>query len=98
MLLRELAALFLRRNALLLENVEKAIGAKDAVALHDAAHAYKGAVNHFSATKLSESAFALEQKGGAGDFFGTESLLAALRNGASSLEEELREYTRSSGN
>ncbi len=98
LLLRELAALFLRRNALLLENVEKAIGAKDAVALHDAAHAYKGAVNHFSATKLSESAFALEQKGGAGDFFGTESLLAALRNGASSLEEELREYTRSSGN
>ncbi len=92
-LLKELANLFLQRNMFLLRNVEKAIETKNATALHDAAHAYKGAVNHFSATAIKALAFALESKGRVGDLTGTESLFARLLDHGRILQEELRAYT-----
>jgi two-component system, sensor histidine kinase and response regulator len=91
-LLRELAGLFLQRNALLLENVDKAIRAKDAAALHEAAHAYKGAVNHFSAAGIKDIVFTLEKKGSAGDLSGTDSLFVQLNDGVNLLLKELQAY------
>jgi two-component system, sensor histidine kinase and response regulator len=91
-LLRELASLFIKRNTLLLQNVKKAIRAKDPEALHDAAHAYKGAVNHFAATKVRELAFSLENIGRAGDLAGAEALFDQLRESVKVLLEELQGY------
>jgi len=96
-LLKELAVLFLQRSTALLENVEKAINTKDPDALHNAAHAYKGAVNHFSATKIRALAFALERKGRTGNLVGTESLFDRLRKNCYDLREELRVYAMSGG-
>jgi two-component system, sensor histidine kinase and response regulator len=89
-LLRELAELFLQRHELLLENIQKAIRANNTEALHNAAHAYKGAVNHFSATKIREMAFTLENKGRDGDLAGVQSLFVQLQEGAKDLLEELQ--------
>ena len=91
-LLQELAGLFLKRNALLLEKIDKAILNQDAAALHDAAHAYKGAVNHFSAAKVRELAFTLEKKGRAGNLEGTAALCAELNDGVHCLLQELESY------
>ena len=91
-LLRELARLFLQRNALLLEKVDKAIRAQDAAALHEAAHAYKGAVNHFSAARVKDMAFTLEKKGSAGDLSGIDSLFVQLNDVVNLLLKELQAY------
>ncbi len=91
-LLLELAGLFLQRNALLITNIDKALRTGDAAALHDAAHAYKGAVNHFSAGMVGDLALALEKKGRAGDLAGTGDLFAKLRDGAGCLLTELQDY------
>jgi signal transduction histidine kinase/DNA-binding response OmpR family regulator len=92
-LLKELAALFVQRNSILLEDVKKAIETKDPTALHDAAHAYKGAVNHFSAKKIRALAYALEDKGRTGDLTGTENLYDSLCNDGRELQDELQIYT-----
>jgi signal transduction histidine kinase/DNA-binding response OmpR family regulator len=96
-LLRDLATLFLQRSAALLKNVERAIETKDPAALHSAAHAYKGAVNHFSAARIRALAFALENKGRSGDLAGTQSLFDRLRQNCHDLQEELRIYAMPGG-
>ena len=96
-LLRELAGVFLKRNALLIANIDKAIRAGDAASLHDAAHAYKGAVNHFSAAGVKDLAFSLEKKGSAGDLAGAESLFVQLHDGADCLLAELQAYVATGG-
>ncbi len=96
-LFKELAALFLQKNAILIKHVEDAIRAKDASALHDAAHAYKGAVNHFAASGVRALAFALETKGRGGDLDGIELLFGRLCDTNDELMEELRVYTADEG-
>jgi CheY-like chemotaxis protein len=96
-LLKELAAVFVQRNSILLEAVKKAIETKDPAALHDAAHAYKGAVNHFSAKRIRALAYALEDKGRAEDLTGTENLYDSLCNNGRELQDELRIYTMLDG-
>jgi HPt (histidine-containing phosphotransfer) domain-containing protein len=94
-LLRDLATLFLQRNALLLENIQKAIHDNDAEAVHEAAHAYKGAVNHFSAAKIRDLALGLENKGRAGDLSESQYLYDQLRVEANGLMRDLSEWVAS---
>ncbi len=96
-LLQELAGLFLQRNAPLLEKIDKAIRNQNAAALHDAAHAYKGAVNHFAAAKVRELAFRLEKKGRSGNLEGAETLFVQLNDGVNCLLKELGSYVAADG-
>ena len=88
-LLRELAAAFLQRNSFLLENIAKALETGEAADLHEAAHAYKGAVGHFAAGEIGDLAFRLEKKGREGELDGAEALFAQLTADVDLLIKEL---------
>jgi CheY-like chemotaxis protein/HPt (histidine-containing phosphotransfer) domain-containing protein len=77
-LLAELIALFLQRRQLLLDRIGAAIKAGDPVQLDDAAHAFKGAVNHFCAEQVRRRALALESKGKNGDLDGATEIFQEL--------------------
>ena len=83
--------LFLQRNAELLGRVERAIAAGDASALCEAAHAYKGAVNHFAAVGVREIAFALEKAGRNSEMANVEELWGHLQKEVGQLVDELRQ-------
>jgi signal transduction histidine kinase/CheY-like chemotaxis protein len=90
-LLHDMIGLFLQRNTPLLLRVDAAIQARDARALCEAAHAYKGAVNHFAAVGVREIALALEKAGRNDNLDGIEELWELLLNEASSLQTELEQ-------
>lgn len=77
-LFHELILLFVERKMQLLESIQKAITREDPQLLDDAAHAYKGAVNHFSAQSVRDIAFRLESKGKAKDMSGAHELFSKL--------------------
>ncbi|MDR3630156.1 MAG: response regulator [Desulfocapsaceae bacterium] len=91
-LLQELAGVFLQRSAFLLGNIDRALAAEDAAALHEAAHAYKGALSHFAAEEARELAYTLEKKGREGDLDGAETLLARLNVSVGALVQELQTF------
>jgi signal transduction histidine kinase/CheY-like chemotaxis protein len=96
-LLHDMTGLFLERHSLLLGRVEAAVLAKDAEALCEAAHAYKGAVNHFAAPGVREIALALEKAGRNGELDDIEGLWRHLESEAALLLDELRQaFTRKS--
>jgi two-component system, sensor histidine kinase and response regulator len=95
-LLRDLATLYLERNAFLQGRIQDAIRTNDAEALHGSAHAFKGAVNHFSAEKVRDLALILENKGRGGDLAGSQSLFDLMQTEAKSLEEDLAKWVASS--
>ncbi len=78
-LLGEMIELFLQKRDIFMEDIEEAMKKRNAAALCDAAHAYKGAVNHFSATKTSTLAKIIEDKGRRGDLTDVESLIIQLK-------------------
>ena len=88
-LLRDMAALFLTRKDLLLQNVHQAVEASDAELLDDAAHALKGAVNHFAADELISLAYQLEVKGKEGNLTGSREIFKRLQYQIECLAEEL---------
>jgi len=90
----ELAALFLQRKEGLLKNVNEAIETGDPQLLDDAAHAYKGAVNHFAATQLRRIAYLLEEKGKSGDMTGTEELFHTLVTLSARLSDSLSDIVQ----
>ncbi|MBB5349131.1 response regulator [Desulfoprunum benzoelyticum] len=90
-LLHDMMGLFLQRNTPLLLRVDAAIQARDARALCEAAHAYKGAVNHFAAVGVREIALALEKAGRNDNLDGIEELWELLVNEAASLQTELEQ-------
>ncbi|MCB2217507.1 response regulator [Desulfofustis glycolicus] len=77
-LLAELITLFLQRRQLLLDRIGAAIEAGDPALLDDAAHAFKGAVNHFCAEQVRRRALALESKGKNGDLDGAAEIFQEL--------------------
>ena len=79
-LFHELILLFVERKMQLLDSIQKAITSEDPQLLDDAAHAYKGAVNHFSAQSVRDIAFRLESKGKAKDMSGAHELFTKLVN------------------
>lgn len=88
-LLYDLIVLFLKRQVLLLQAVEDAVRDEDPESLDDAAHAYKGAVNHFAAESVRRVALELEEKGKAGDMTGTGEIYATLASLSEKLVETL---------
>ncbi len=91
-LFRELVTLFLGRNDLLLANLESAIVSGKAVAVRDAAHAYKGAVSHFAANVVRDLVFKLEMKGKEDNLEGSEALYIDLCVAAALLLKDLKKY------
>ncbi len=90
-LLRQLIELFLQRNAELLGRVGGAVTARDGAALREAAHAYKGALNHFAASTAREIAFALENAGRGGELDNIEELWGRLQAESARLQAELQQ-------
>ena len=90
-LFHELILLFVERKMQLLNSIQKAIIREDPQLLDDAAHAYKGAVNHFSAQSVRDIAFRLESKGKTNDMSGAHDLFTRLVNLSDELAESLKE-------
>ncbi|MBT8361209.1 MAG: response regulator, partial [Deltaproteobacteria bacterium] len=88
--LYDLIILFLQRKDTLLQAVEAAVNAGDPVLLDDAAHAFKGAVNHFAAAPLRHIAQELEKKGKNGDMIGSRELVKTLADLTERLAVKLR--------
>jgi HPt (histidine-containing phosphotransfer) domain-containing protein len=88
-LLRELAMVFLDRNDRLLRNIETAITHGAADDLLEAAHAYRGAVDHFSSPVLRQLAMVLENMARNGQVDGADVYLVRLRENSHLLCDEL---------
>ena len=93
-LFHELILLFVERKMQLLDSIQKAITSEDPQLLDDAAHAYKGAVNHFSAQSVRDIAFRLESKGKAKDMSGAHELFTRLVNLSDKLAASLQEKAK----
>lgn len=91
-LLKDMANVFLKRVDKLLGNIHSAIEGKQSLGLDDSAHAYKGAVSHFSAHRVKTLAEKLEKKGEIGDFRNTEELLKELREESNTLCTALHSF------
>jgi CheY-like chemotaxis protein len=89
-LLRELLTLFWAECPEMVSNIRKAADASDAAALRQAAHALKGSVANFAASKPFEAALALERMGIDRDLSGAAGALEEL-------EEALREFRLEAG-
>ncbi len=90
-LLRDLVKLFLQRHETLLTSVETAIQENEAEVISNAAHAYKGAVNHFAARRAQELALTIEDNARLGKLDDVETLFAELQKAAQQLESELEQ-------
>ena len=91
-LLTDLMQLFLERKDVLLGDIDRAMETADGEAVSCAAHAFKGAVNHFAAERCQRLALQLENRAGEGWFEGIEQCAEDLRNAAEILEKELRQH------
>lgn len=88
-LLCELMTIFLQRRKPLMKEIFQAMGKGDAEAVCESAHAFKGAVNHFSAIEIRNLAQALEDKGRRGDLIGGEAMVLELEEMVEELVESL---------
>jgi HPt (histidine-containing phosphotransfer) domain-containing protein len=88
--LAELVRLFLADHPEQLARIRRAIEARDARGLRDAAHALKGAVSNFAAPAATESALRLQRMGDSGD-------LSGARSACRLLEEQLEQVKRALG-
>ena len=77
-LLREVAGLFLDEYPMLMREIRTAAVLRDADALQRAAHSMKGSVSNFGADGVYQAAFALEQKGRAGELDALEPCIETL--------------------
>ncbi len=76
-----------------MDDIDEAIKNGDPSALCDAAHAYKGAVNHFSAVKVSSLAQTIEDMGRKGEIPEAETLVGQLKEHVSPLVASLKRAT-----
>ena len=90
-LLHDMMGLFLQRNTQLLLRVQEAIGARSADSLCEAAHAYKGAVNHFAAVGVREIAQTLERAGRNNQLDDVDALWELLLTEAAHLQSDLQQ-------
>ena len=89
-LLREITDLFLVEYPEQLEEIRKAVAARDARQVQESAHSLKGAVSNFGAAAVTQAAFELEQMGRQNDLSRATSALAALEAQLASLQPALR--------
>jgi HPt (histidine-containing phosphotransfer) domain-containing protein len=78
-LLLQLMMMYIDDEARMLDEIDEAIVAKDAHALRQAAHALKGAVGNFAASRAYARALQLEHAGRDGDLSQAAALLDSLR-------------------
>lgn len=90
-LLQDLMKLFIHRKNKLLTAIEDAMKTTDGEAISCAAHAFKGAVNHFAAKKCQRLALTIEYKAGEGGLEGLDNYFSELQTAADTLEKELKE-------
>jgi two-component system, sensor histidine kinase and response regulator len=93
-LLREIAALFVDGCPGALERVREAVVARDAQALEQAAHSFKGSLGFLYAQRASEAAAALERIGREGDLQRAEDIFATLEREVAQLAPELSALTQ----
>ncbi len=89
-LLVELICLFLNRKQYLMDVLVEAVQREEYEAISEAAHAYKGAVSHFSATMVGRLAQSIEDTGRQGDMAAVHSLLVQLKKETPVLIEALQ--------
>lgn len=89
-LLKDLMELFLQRMDILLMALNKAVAAADAEAISDTAHALKGAVNHFAATRSQELTKTIEDKALMGELEDVDALFGEVQKAVAQLERELK--------
>lgn len=92
-LLQEIALLFLSDSSRMLDEIQKAVAARNAGALDRAAHTLKGCVSNFGAQGLYNAALALERMGRSGDLSAMEPTFQRLRGEILQLETDLKELT-----
>lgn len=89
-LLQEIAELFLMDSERMVQDINRALGARDARALDRAAHTLKGCVSNFGAQRLYDAALALEKMGRTGDLSSVGPAFDLLRAEVAILESDLR--------
>jgi CheY-like chemotaxis protein len=94
-LLLELAELFLADLPRLVARIKTALGSSNAEELARAAHALKGSVGNFGASKAMGSADKIEMFGKSGDFSSAAKALATLESELAQVTRELQELATS---
>ena len=89
-LLNDLVKLFLQRKNILLDAIEKAMTDADGEEISCAAHAFKGAVNHFAAKRCQKIAQLIEDMARDGLLEDLNTQFNTLKIEADALEEDLR--------
>ena len=92
-LLSELARIFLDDCPTRLSAIQAGVEGRDAAALLEAAHALRGSVANFGATRAVEAALKLELMGKAGDLTGAPAALADLQQAMAAFAGELDTVT-----
>ena len=92
----ELARIFLDDCPSRLSAIQAAVEMHDAAALLEAAHALRGSVANFGATRAVEAALTLELMGKAGDLTGAPAALADLQQAMAAFAGELGTITKQS--
>ncbi|MDJ0623261.1 MAG: ATP-binding protein [Desulfocapsaceae bacterium] len=90
-LLVELMKMFLKKKEILLTKIQKAMNDTDGEEISCAAHAFKGAVNHFAAERCRKLAQTIESKAAEGQIEGLDNYYKELVAAADTLEEELKQ-------
>ncbi len=88
-LLAELMRMFLKKKDRLLAAIEDAMVSQNAEEISSAAHAFKGAVNHFAAGKCRQLAQTIETRASTESLEGLDMFFKALLNATAALEKEL---------
>ncbi len=86
-LLKELVALYRADAPTTMRQIAKALAARNAEALRDAAHALKGSVATVGGASARQAAATLEDLGKTGNLNGTDAALAVLRTELSKLDQ-----------
>lgn len=91
-LLGELAAIFLEDGAIRMAAIRAGVSRRDAGAVQAAAHALRGSVANFEATRAVDAALKLELMGEGGDLTGVEEAFADLQLVMEKLNIELEGF------
>jgi HPt (histidine-containing phosphotransfer) domain-containing protein len=89
-----LAVIFLEDCPTRLSAIQAGVEGRDGAALLEAAHALRGSVANFGATRAVEAALKLELMGKAGDLTGAPAALADLQQAMAAFAGELDTVTK----
>jgi two-component system sensor histidine kinase/response regulator len=96
-LMARLVDIFRAESPRMLGDIRASVSARDAAALHRAAHALKGAVGNFSAAKCVELALKLEHMGHEGSIEGAPEVFTELEQAVATFERDLARFATTIG-